>query len=43
MPTATSTVHMDEQGRVTIPKPARKKLGMLDESGPVEVEVRVDE
>lgn len=42
MQTATTTVTVDEQGRTTIPKPAREKLGINGERAKVEVEVRVD-
>lgn len=40
---ATATVRIDEQGRTTIPKPAREKLGIVGENTTAEVEVRVDE
>lgn len=45
MAEATTTVRMDQQGRVVIPKPVREKLGIDwdDVDGdriPVEVEVR---
>ena len=42
MPHATVTVDVDEQGRLTIPKPAREKLGIDGEgANGAEVEVRV--
>lgn len=43
MPTATATVQMDEQGRITIPKPVREKLGVNGVETYVEIEVQVDE
>lgn len=43
MASATTTVKMDEQGRVIIPKAARQKLGIDGTERTVEVEVRVDE
>lgn len=43
MTTATVTVEIDEHGRVTIPKPAREKLGIDGDETTVEMEVRVDE
>lgn len=43
MATATTTVEMDERGRVTIPQPTRQKLGIDGQERTVEVEVRVDE
>jgi len=41
--TATTTVTIDEQGRLYLPKPARQKLGIDGEESVVEVEVRIDE
>lgn len=43
MEQATVTVQMDEQGRVVIPKAARRKLGIDDTAATVEIEVRYDE
>jgi len=43
MAEATTTVRIDEQGRTTIPKPTREKLGIVGETTTAEVEVRVDE
>lgn len=46
MAQATTTVEMDQQGRVIIPKPVRRKLGIDEFSGdklPVEIEVRVED
>jgi len=40
MDTATVTVPIDAQGRITIPAAARQKLGIDGESATVEVEVR---
>ena len=40
---ATTTVTVDEQGRLYLPKPVRTKLGIDGEETVVEVEVRVDE
>lgn len=39
----TTTVNMDEQGRVTIPKPARKALGIESVAAILELEVEVKE
>lgn len=40
---AITTVRIDEQGRTTIPKPAREKLDIVGETTTAELEVRVDE
>jgi len=39
----TTTVTIDEHGRMVVPKPARKRLGIDGEETTAEVEVRVDE
>jgi len=39
----TTTVTIDERGRMVIPKPARERLGIDGEEVNAEVEVRVDE
>jgi len=41
--TATTTVTIDEQGRLYLPKAVRKKLGIEGEETLAEIEVRVDE
>lgn len=43
MPTATATVQVAEDGRVTIPLEVRKKLGIAGTDAFAEIEVRVDE
>ena len=40
--TATTTVTIDEQGRLYLPKAVRKKLGIEGEETLAEIEVRVD-
>lgn len=45
MPSATATVDIDERGRMTIPKAARKRLGIVGEGAEgaeVTVEVKDD-
>lgn len=41
--TATTTVQVDEQGRLYIPKAVRQKLGIDGEERTLEIEVRVEE
>lgn len=43
MKETTTTVEMDERGRLTLPKPTRKALGVEGSSAVVEVTVRVEE
>jgi bifunctional DNA-binding transcriptional regulator/antitoxin component of YhaV-PrlF toxin-antitoxin module len=43
MDSVTTAVHIDDQGRLTIPKPARRQLGIVGEAADAEVEVRVYE
>jgi bifunctional DNA-binding transcriptional regulator/antitoxin component of YhaV-PrlF toxin-antitoxin module len=42
MTEATTTVTMDERGRIIVPQPAREKLGIDGERATVEVAVRYD-
>lgn len=37
----TTTVHMDAQGRLYIPKPVRESLGVAGETATLEVDVGV--
>jgi len=37
----TTTVQMDKQGRLYIPKPVRESLGIVGESATVELDVKV--
>lgn len=39
----TTTVQMDRQGRLYIPKAVRKSLGIVDEDATLELDVRVVE
>lgn len=39
MPTAHATVEISESGRLTVPEPARKKLGIDGESVLVDIEI----
>lgn len=41
MTEATTTAEMDAQGRVVIPQPVRKKLGIDGERATVELDVRL--
>lgn len=43
MAQATTTVRINEDGRTTIPKPAREQLGIVGEETTAEVEVRVEQ
>lgn len=39
----TTTVEVDERGRLTIPKPIRKALGIDGEQTTAEITIRVEE